>query len=85
VDTSVLNFLRQFHQNSLFRNVNLLLHLEIEEEMDTLLTTMSDVLPLIRDNINSIQLVSLSQCLIYNANSDMAMDMLMMSRILQLR
>jgi hypothetical protein len=84
----VLNFLRQFHQNSLFLNVNLDLDLVDTEEMhmDTLLITLSYVMPLIRDNINSIQLWRLHDLdHFYNANSDMAMDMLKMPRILEIR
>jgi hypothetical protein len=51
--------------------------------MDTLLTTLSYVLPLIKDNINSIQLWYFAQLrLFYNANSDMVMAMLKMPRIL---
>jgi hypothetical protein len=85
----VLNFLRQFHQNSLFGNVNLDFERTCStEETDhaTLLTTLSYVLPLIKDNINSIRLwYSDKFSDFYNSNSDMAMEMLNMPRILGIR
>jgi hypothetical protein len=83
----MLNRLRQFQQNSLFVNVNLSLPVNTStNEMDTLLTTLSYVLPLIRDNINSILLYRSAQLRdFYNANSDMAMAMLKMPRILGIR
>jgi hypothetical protein len=54
--------------------------------MNTLLPTLSYVLPLIKNDINSIQLECIAQLgAFYNANSDMAMDMLKMPRILGIR
>jgi hypothetical protein len=74
----VINLLQKFQHNSLFGNVNLDLSFQdrsIREEL-------SHVLPLI-DNINSIQGWNIEQLgAFYNANSEMAMAMLKMARIL---
>jgi hypothetical protein len=56
------------------------------EEMNMMLTTISYVLPLIKDNINSIQFEYFAELRdFYNINSDMARDMLKMPRILGIR
>jgi hypothetical protein len=86
LDTSVLNFLRQF---SLIGNVNFELQVHphtFTEETNNLLTTLSYVLPIFKDNINAIQLDYLEKLRdLYNVNSDMVMAMLKMSRILGIR
>jgi hypothetical protein len=81
--------LQKFLQNALFGNVNLDLRLLQQDKSireNTLLTTLSHVLPLINNNsinFNSIQVGSIAQLANFqSANNDLAMRMLERARIL---
>jgi hypothetical protein len=80
LNTSVINLLQKFQQNSLFGNVNL----DMRLRDGSIPETLSHLLPLI-DNLNSIQGENIAQLVAFdNANSysEMAMGMLKMARFL---
>jgi hypothetical protein len=83
LNTSVINLLQKFQQNSLFGNVNLDMRIMRERDGDrSIRETLSHLQPFIA-NLNSIQGGNIAQLVAFNnANSDMAMAMLKMARFL---
>jgi hypothetical protein len=84
LSTPVIDLLEKFQQKSLFKNVNLDLRLQQDTptKKNTLIQTLSHVLPFI-DNINSIQGANFEQLVnFYNSNNELAMAMLEMTRFL---
>jgi hypothetical protein len=83
LNTSVINLLQKFQQNSLFGNVNLDMRIMRDGDRDRSIRvreTLSHLQPLIA-NLNSIQGGNIAQLVAFdNANSDMAM--LKMARFL---
>jgi hypothetical protein len=88
----VLRFLQKFHQhkNALLANVNLLIHHDLQ--MKKLQPVLAQILPLIGDNINSIQVVCpdlLGYSILCSGNngefSELMTKMLAQTRILLIR
>jgi hypothetical protein len=80
LNTSVINLLQKFKQNSLFGNVNLDLH----KRDSSIRQTLTHLLPLI-DNIHSIQGQNILQlAALYYANSGMPHCGIMMARFLEI-